>query len=108
VYLLAGDGWDARQWLVLGLVAAWGLRLTGYILWRNHGKGEDFRYVRMREAAGGRFWWRSYLQVFLLQGLLLWVISAPLLAAEYNAEPDEIGSPTCWARRYGRWFSSRR
>ena len=90
VYLLASDGWDVRQWLVLGLVAAWGLRLSGYILWRNHGKGEDFRYVRMREAAGGRFWWQSYFQVFLLQGLLLWVISAPLLAAEYNAEPDEI------------------
>jgi len=90
VYLLAGDGWEGRQWLVLALVAAWGLRLSGYILWRNSGKGEDFRYVRMREAAAGRFWWRSYFQVFLLQGLLLWVISAPLLAAEYNAEPDGI------------------
>ena len=90
VYMVAGDGWDARQALVLGLVAIWGLRLSGYILWRNHGKGEDFRYRKMREAAGPRFWWQSYLQVFLLQGILLWVISAPLLAAEHNSEPDHI------------------
>ncbi|HSP55769.1 MAG TPA: DUF1295 domain-containing protein [Dehalococcoidia bacterium] len=90
VYMVAGDGWDARQALVLGLVAIWGLRLSGYILWRNHGKGEDFRYRKMREASGPRFWWQSYLQVFLLQGLLLWVISAPLLAAEHNSEPDHI------------------
>jgi steroid 5-alpha reductase family enzyme len=90
VYMIAGDGWDGRQALVLGLVAAWGLRLSGYILWRNHGKGEDFRYQRMREAPGPSWWLRSYFQVFLLQGLLLWVISAPLLAAERNAQPDEI------------------
>jgi steroid 5-alpha reductase family enzyme len=90
VYLVVGDGWSGRQALVLGLVSAWGLRLSGYILWRNHGKGEDFRYRRMRDHAGASFWWRSYLQVFVLQGLLLWVISAPLLASQHNAEPDHL------------------
>ena len=90
VYLIGGDGWGGRQALALGLVAVWGLRLSGYILWRNLGKGEDFRYQKMREAVGDRFWWQSYLQVFLLQSVLLWVISAPLLAAEHNIEPDHI------------------
>lgn len=87
-YFVAGDGWMARKLLVLVLVTVWGLRLSGYILWRNSGQGEDFRYRRIREAAGASFWWRSYFQVFLMQGLLLWVISAPLLAAQHNSEPD--------------------
>ena len=89
-YFVAGDGWMTRKLLVLGLVSAWGLRLSGYILWRNHGKDEDFRYRKMREASGASFWWRSYFQVFLMQGLLLWVISAPLLASQYNERPDHL------------------
>jgi steroid 5-alpha reductase family enzyme len=89
-YFVAGDGWMTRKLLVLVLVAVWGLRLSGYILWRNHGKGEDFRYHKMREAAGASFWWRSYFQVFLMQGLLLWVISAPLLASQHNEHPHHL------------------
>ena len=68
----------------------WGLRLGAYIFWRNRGKGEDYRYRRWRERAGDGFWWRSYFQVFLMQGALLWVISAPLLAAEYNQDPGHF------------------
>lgn len=31
----------------------------------------------------GRYWWFSFFQVFLLQGILAWLISAPLLGAQY-------------------------
>jgi len=84
------DGYGPRSVLITTLVIIWGLRLSGYILWRNWGKGEDFRYVRWRERAGEKFWWTSYFRVFLLQGVLLWVISMPLLAANNGAEPDKI------------------
>jgi steroid 5-alpha reductase family enzyme len=90
LYHTALDGYGARSVLITTLVIIWGLRLSGYILWRNRGKGEDYRYLRWRERAGEKFWWASFFRVFLLQGMLLWVISMPLLAANNAAEPDEI------------------
>ena len=67
----------------------WGLRLALHIGWRNHGKGEDYRYQQFRQDFGPeRYWWFSYFQVFLLQGGLLWFISAPLLAVPYLAAEE--------------------
>ena len=84
------DGYASRKLLLVALVTAWGLRLSLHILRRNWGKGEDYRYRHWREQAGGRWWWQSYFKVFFLQGLLLWVISAPLLAAQISPIPAQI------------------
>jgi steroid 5-alpha reductase family enzyme len=67
--------------ILVGLVTLWGLRLAIHIFSRNRGKGEDYRYKAWREEWGK--WWpvRSYLQVFILQGLLLIVIASPLILA---------------------------
>jgi steroid 5-alpha reductase family enzyme len=89
-FVLTPDGFPARKWLMVTLVTIWGLRLSLYILQRNWGKGEDFRYRKWREEAGGKWWWRSFFKVFLLQGLLLWIISAPLLAAQISATPARL------------------
>jgi steroid 5-alpha reductase family enzyme len=89
-FALTPDGFAARKWLLSILVTLWGLRLSLYILWRNWGKPEDFRYRAWREEAGGSWWWRSFFKVFLLQGLLMWVISAPLLGAQVSARPDSL------------------
>lgn len=83
----ASPGMDDRQLLVLILTSIWGLRLSGYLSWRNLGKGEDFRYQNFRKNLGPkRYWWVSFFQVFLLQGILMWLISAPLLAAMYYGQ----------------------
>jgi steroid 5-alpha reductase family enzyme len=89
-FALSPDGFPLRQWLLGILVTIWGLRLSLYILKRNWGKPEDFRYQKWREESGERWWWKSLFQVFLLQGLLLWLISTPLLAAHRNAAPDHL------------------
>lgn len=73
----------SRGWLITGLVTLWGLRLSLHILLRNHGKPEDFRYAAWRLENGPRWWWVSFFKVFMLQGILLWIISAPLTAAQY-------------------------
>ncbi len=86
-FALTPQGDPARKWLISILVTVWGLRLGGYLFWRNRGKGEDFRYRKWREQHGARWWWYSFLQVFLFQGVLMWVISAPLLAAQFSAQP---------------------
>jgi steroid 5-alpha reductase family enzyme len=65
--------------LVTALVVVWGLRLAVHILVRNRKRGEDPRYAEWRRKWGDSFVWRSYLQVFLLQGFFLLVISAPIV-----------------------------
>ena len=71
-----------RGLLVLGLVTVWGLRLALHIGIRNAGAGEDFRYRKWREEAGTNFWWISLFKVFLLQAVVLWIVSSPLLLAQ--------------------------
>ncbi|PJF43761.1 MAG: hypothetical protein CUN55_07480 [Phototrophicales bacterium] len=77
------NGNNTRQLLLLVIVTLWGIRLGAYIFWRNRGHGEDYRYAKWRENNGKRWWWQSYFQVFILQGVLMVIISAPLLAAQY-------------------------
>jgi steroid 5-alpha reductase family enzyme len=83
-------GYSGRQILVLALVIAWALRLSGHILTRNAGHGEDFRYRKWREQSPDTFWWISLFRVFYLQGALLWIISAPLLVAVHSNSPDHL------------------
>jgi steroid 5-alpha reductase family enzyme len=71
----------ARGWIALALVTAWGARLSIHLLLRRRGHGEDFRYRAMREAHGDRFWIVSLGTVFLLQGALMLLVAAPVLAA---------------------------
>jgi steroid 5-alpha reductase family enzyme len=71
---------NPKNLLLLILVSIWGLRLTIYLGIRNIGKGEDYRYQQFRKDYGeNRYWWFSYFQVFLLQGILILIVSFPLL-----------------------------
>lgn len=89
-FLLTPDGFVPRKLLLSLLVTIWGLRLSLQILTRNWGKPEDFRYQAWRKEAGAAWWWRSFFKVFLLQGALLWIISTPLLAAQFYTRPDHL------------------
>jgi steroid 5-alpha reductase family enzyme len=68
------------------LVSVWGLRLAGYLAWRNWGKPEDYRYQTMRQRHGKLFPLVSLLTVFGLQGLLMWVISFPVQVGIVKAQ----------------------
>lgn len=70
-----------RATLMLVLVTLWGLRLAVHITRRNHGHGEDRRYAAMRAQHGAAFAVRSLFTVFLLQAVLGWIVSWPVLAA---------------------------
>lgn len=78
-YAIKADEVSSQGWLALALVVAWGLRLSLHITLRNRGHGEDWRYQEMRRKSGKSFWLKSYASVFLLQGALSILISAPLL-----------------------------
>jgi steroid 5-alpha reductase family enzyme len=74
-------GMSPRGTLVLALVAVWAVRLSGYITWRNWGQGEDRRYQAIRARNEPHFALKSLYLVFLLQAVLAWIISLPLLGA---------------------------
>jgi len=92
-YAVSFDGASSRTALVVGLAIVWGGRLSVHILRRSRGKDEDPRYAAWRKAAGDSFWWRSYFTVFLLQGFLMWVISAPFAVSEASPTPPGL---TVW------------
>jgi steroid 5-alpha reductase family enzyme len=85
------DGVKERQWLLTGLTTLWGVRLTLYLTWRNHGKGEDPRYAAWREATGRRFRLTSLFKVFLLQALFLWVIALTVQAGQTGGQRVSLG-----------------
>jgi steroid 5-alpha reductase family enzyme len=82
VALLVGRGWVPTQWLLVGLVTAWSLRLGGHLFVRvrSHHPVEDVRYARLREEWGADEARRMF-GFFLLQGVLQVVLSAPWLLA---------------------------
>lgn len=88
VVRVSADGNDARQWLLTTMVSVWGLRLGGYLFWRNHGNGEDFRYRAMRKHYGPKFPIISLATVFGLQGVLMFVVSLPVQLGQADATPD--------------------
>lgn len=77
---------DLRGLLVNLLVSIWGLRLAWHIHSRNKGKSEDYRYQAWRREWGKWFYLRSYFQVYLLQGLLLFLIIFPVLLINNSLE----------------------
>ena len=84
------NGYAPRKLIISTLVTIWGLRLASHIFRRNHGKGEDFRYRRMRARHQERFALVSLFTVFGLQGLLMWVISLPVQVAQVSPAPARL------------------
>ena len=58
---------------------------------RNTGRDEDFRYAAMRKAWGHGFGMKSLTRVFLLQAVLMWMVSFPVQAAMRSATPATLG-----------------
>jgi len=79
-----------RHWVIALLVSIWGLRLTIYLIYRNVGKPEDFRYANWRKQYGKNWWWISLFQTFILQGLIMWIVSSPLTAAQLSSIPAKL------------------
>lgn len=89
-FVLSIESFADRKTLLLILVGLWGLRLSYHLARRNWGRGEDPRYHAWRKQHGASWWWKSFFQVFMLQCLLMWIISLPLLAAQYPDTPLNI------------------
>ena len=73
--------WTLRTGIIAAMLAVWAIRLAAYVSWRNWGHGEDRRYQAIRARNGPNFPLTSLVYIFLLQAVLAWLVSTPLLAA---------------------------
>lgn len=76
-----------RGQLVMALVTIWALRLSIFITVRNWGEPEDYRYQAIRASNEPNFEFKSLYIVFGLQGVLAWIIAAPLMPAIGSGAP---------------------
>ncbi|MFM8623829.1 MAG: DUF1295 domain-containing protein [Betaproteobacteria bacterium] len=85
VTCLAWWQWGANPSLhvliLLVCMTIWSWRLGGYIAMRYLPHGEEARYARWRERGGASWWWWSYFQIYLTQGVLIWMWTWPLALA---------------------------
>jgi steroid 5-alpha reductase family enzyme len=83
--------------VIVFFVCVWGLRLSWRIHAKNSGKGEDFRYAAWRKEwmkKGERYTnIRSLLQVFILQAIVVSIITLPVLIASV---PQILQIGTLW------------
>lgn len=93
---------NTRILLLGAIVTIWGLRLSIYIFSRNHGQPEDFRYAAWRAEAGAAWWWRSFFKVFMLQGIIMLIVAAPLIAV-LVADPADTNC-SCEYAGFGLWL----
>jgi steroid 5-alpha reductase family enzyme len=72
---------NPRAFLALTFLVLWAARLALHIGLRNFKKGsqEDVRYANWRREWGAAWIYRSFFQIFMLQGALLLVICMPLI-----------------------------
>lgn len=84
------SGVSATAFLITGLTGLWSIRLALRIYRKNKGKAEDARYAAWRHEwmKRGRsyFLWRSYVQINLLQGVIILLVSLPFIIATVSSE----------------------
>ena len=105
---LAGGGCPGRRWLLMGLTAAWGLRLGAHLAARRRREpGEDRRYTALRERRGAAFVRWSAVGVFGLQGILILVVSLPIqVAAAQGGRAFPWAVPGCLVFAVGLAFEA--
>ena len=81
VSALVGTGTGARRFVLLAMVAIWGLRLARHMHQRNAGKGEDPRYTQMLQNEPGDPFLVAIRKVYLVQGGAVWFVSLPIQVA---------------------------
>ncbi len=87
VCLFSQGAYVERNLLMTLLVLIWGGRLSYHIVRRNWGKPEDFRYAKWREEWGRWLVPRAFLQVFMLQGVLMLIIAYPIILVNASPRP---------------------
>lgn len=65
--------------IVACLVSVWGSRLAYHIWRRSQHKPDDPRYRALTTKWKDDYWWHAYRSIYLLQAVLIWLISLPIV-----------------------------
>ncbi len=76
--------------LITILISIWGVRLFYHIMKRNLGKEEDFRYAKWREEWGKWVVLRAFFQVYMLQGVFMFIVALPVILINTRDTPGGI------------------
>ena len=90
--ILTAYTWPAssRDIIVLLVILLWGIRLSVFIYLRNRGKEEDFRYAAWRKQWGKNAAWMAFFKVFMLQGIVMWIVLLPVII-NFSGSAKNIG-----------------
>lgn len=83
--MLYSHNYSQKAILISGLVAVWATRLFVHIWPRLRTKTEDFRYATWRKQWGKSVYFRSFFQIFILQGLLMILVAAGIVVNSHNS-----------------------
>lgn len=104
-WLVAWQETTARSVLIAILVTIWALRITNHLARRVFGGREDRRYAELSKKWKGNFWLRAYFSIFVLQGLLVVLISLPVIFAtgqqDENLAVLSMFGASMWAVGFG-------
>lgn len=79
-----GDGDPTLRWILLAMVAVWGLRLAWHLHRRNSKQPEDPRYAALAEADGRPFARVALNRVFFPQGISMFLVATPIMVGANN------------------------
>lgn len=83
-YAWEGPGFARRKWVMAGMVAFWGVRLTIHLIQRIAREPEDGRYQQLRRNWEGKNVNFRFLFFFEFQALLDVLLSVPMLIVAVN------------------------
>lgn len=76
------------------LVTIWALRLAFHLYLRNRNRAEDFRYQKLKQKWVKNFNLKLFVEVFLLQGFILFVIALPVIWI--HTHPQGVPEQVFW------------
>ncbi|MFW9829541.1 MAG: DUF1295 domain-containing protein [Candidatus Thorarchaeota archaeon] len=78
---------NMRQIIVTTLVFIWAVRLGTYVFIRNRGKPEDYRYREMRERWKTNIVLKSFIRVYIFQGIVIFIVAFPVWFVNMSINP---------------------
>ncbi len=91
-WILSEDGafMIERKIIMTSLILLWGLRIAIFLTLRSFGKDEttkeDRRFKVFRDDWGKTFWWRSFVQLYVSQVFLIFIIGFPAIVTNAGTE----------------------
>ena len=92
--MIAAPEITSHALIISALVALWGLRLGWHMFVRHSTLGEDYRYRLMREANQKDFPAWSLRNIFLIQAVVMWIISLPVQMSIFWSPQGSLGLAT--------------